>query len=60
MCFLACEWCSDLISFSDLDPEEEKAKQKELEEEYKPLLDYLKKQAGGVVQAGKRSPELNE
>ncbi|KAF8175376.1 heat shock protein Hsp90 [Pholiota molesta] len=34
----------------DLDPEEEKAQQKELEEEYRPLLDYLKKQAGGVVQ----------
>ncbi|KAF8974761.1 Hsp90 protein-domain-containing protein [Flammula alnicola] len=33
----------------DLDPEEEKAQQKELEEKYKPLIEWLKKEAGDAV-----------
>ena len=36
----------------DLDPEEEKAHKKELEERYKPLVDWLKKEAGDAVMDG--------
>lgn len=38
---------------TDLDPKEEKAKQKELTEQFKPLLTWLKEQAQDVVRDGK-------
>jgi len=38
--------------FSTEDPEEEKALQKQLTEEYKPLLEWIKKEAKDVVQDG--------
>lgn len=37
------------------DPEEEKAKQKQLTEEYKPLLDWLKKETKDIVRDGELS-----
>ena len=37
----------------DLDPKEEKERQKQLTEEYKPLLDWLKKEAQDIVRDGK-------
>ena len=36
----------------DQDPEEEKAERKRLTEEYKPLLEWMKKEANGIVQDG--------
>lgn len=36
----------------DLDPEEEKAQKLELEERYKPLVAWLKKEAGNTVMDG--------
>lgn len=46
--------CGIIIETStlDQDPEEEKAEQKELTEKFKPLLEYLKKQADKVVRDG--------
>ena len=42
-----------LISvFTDLSPEEEKQQQQELIEKFKPLLTWLKDQAGDVVRSG--------
>lgn len=40
----------------DLDPEDEKAQQKELEERYQPLTEWLKKQAGDAVREGEVNP----
>jgi heat shock protein 90kDa beta len=36
----------------DLDPEEEKERQNELTEQYKPLIDWLKAEASNVVRNG--------
>lgn len=41
-----------MSSRKELDPEEEKERQKEFEEEYKPLVEYLKKQVGDTVRDG--------
>ena len=36
----------------DLDPEEEKVREKALEEKFKPLMEWLKKEAGDLVMRG--------
>lgn len=41
-----------MLYWKELDPEEEREHQKELEEEYKPLVEYLKKQIGETVRDG--------
>lgn len=38
-----------------MSPEEEKEEQKKLTEEYQPLLNWLKEQAGDVVRDGEHS-----
>jgi hypothetical protein len=45
--------------FSDLDPEEEKARQAEIKEKYKPLLVWLKKQVENVVRDGSSNVDLS-
>ena len=41
------------MSSIDEDPEDEKEKQKELTERYKPLLDWFKKETQDIVRNGK-------
>lgn len=43
---------------ADADPEEEKEIQKALTEQYKPLLDWLKKEAQDVVRDGEHDRPL--
>lgn len=47
-----CFSMSSYDHFLDQDPEEEKAERKRLTEEYKPLLEWMKKEANGIVQDG--------
>ena len=49
--WLCCPWYFTHL-FPAEDPEEEKALQKQLTEEYKPLLEWIKKEAKDVVQDG--------
>lgn len=42
----------DYIPRVDLDPEEEKARQAEAKEKFKPLLSWLKEQAQDIVRDG--------
>lgn len=51
VCWLNRPWYFTYL-FSAEDPEEEKALQKQLTEEYKPLLEWIKKEAKDVVQDG--------
>lgn len=44
-------WYHPYLSSAE-DPEEEKALQKQLTEEYKPLLEWIKKEAKDVIQDG--------
>lgn len=43
-----------MLGYADTDPEEEKAEQKALAEQYKPLLDWLKNEAKDIVRDGER------
>jgi heat shock protein 90kDa beta len=50
------ETCADsFVLLLDEDPEEEKERQKQLTEEYKPLLDWIKKETKDIVRNGECS-----
>ena len=50
-----CVWLSDVTSFADTDPEEEKAEQAALTEKFEPLIDWLRKEVRekGAARDGK-------
>ena len=49
----------DYIPRVDLDPEEEKARQAEAKEKFKPLLSWLKEQAQDIVRDGSRRVDVS-
>lgn len=48
--FLSCNTCSQ--SRQDMDPEDDKAQQKELEVKFQPLTEWLKEEAKDIVRNG--------